>query len=944
MNTQRSLLLAGLAVAAGSFFALSAAQAQAEADDAPMPTDAQFDPNPTDRDKAKIKALLVYEWDPDGNRVPVKTFKITNNSPITVYPVMRDANEAALGTSDQSNVGLYDPYDPVRTEFRGYIGYRGKDTKYYFGLKRGESILVRVPLVFWNGARMGIVTDGKYLTPAPDKPNPLHYNPGALKIITNAEIDKSDSSLIPNGVVMWYRAPLGAPALDSPDQLIEWTIRDKDYLSSAAITQKTKGEIPDSEKVTLINYDVSYVDNMFLPVAMEGLDVPVPAPKYPPGKNPQPFGWIGAVNTINDLQGKIQAFTAPNNTILGSYFPGGKGWPYYNIPKGAVDGFKIPAGQNIFAQSPMAGTPSSYDVNQYMLSSNGGTPIKFNIGGFGKASSGDILTLSPLANRDNLKMLKPGLIVVGNTPKTTDPNPIQTGTKVLEVLHIGTGDNDPTTVRLDKPLVASQDGCTFDFYPPVDDYAANAMIKLWYSWAKYYLEKTKGLPSRTVGGAVANLSATLTFSSPQAGLVEGMQVTGPGLAGPDAGKGRGGIVILAIAEDQKSVTLSQLATEDHPMNESKSYTIAAPQPLPSTPDSLYDLTFTGDPDPARVPDEFARKVYLAMASMAQIPKDPKVKAPQVCELMNNVIGGNVGFIFDTSDDQAANNKRRFSDAGLEISGVIRDIIKSVLRGVTDFTKFPEHDKDGKLVWYPDPKVRTSNQSFNVFNLDPFVWFVHVQLKFSGYGFSLDDDTADVGAGQATKMHITIGGKDHLPNQEEWTIQAPYGPVTGGGNWDPDQQQSFYLGITDATNASPIVITSEKHGLANGEEVTIDEVRGNFAANGKFKVANVTKNTFELAGSKGNGAYGGGGRWTTGPLYFITGVDLLNVYWKLKGDDRTAGFEGALVSGPGVPVKGTIRIKKLGNDQQGQLGLNAQLTTADGKPLPKGYYQWTFSGK
>jgi len=30
--------------------------------------------------------------------------------------------------------------------------------------------------------------------------------------------------------------------------------------------------------------------------------------------------------------------------------------------------------------------------------------------------------------------------------------------------------------------------------------------------------------------------------------------------------------------------------------------------------------------------------------------------------------------------------------------------------------------------------------FGIYNIDPYVWFVHVQLGFSGYGFSVDDDT------------------------------------------------------------------------------------------------------------------------------------------------------------------------------------------------------------
>lgn len=71
-------------------------------------------------------------------------------------------------------------------------------------------------------------------------------------------------------------------------------------------------------------------------------------------------------------------------------------------------------------------------------------------------------------------------------------------------------------------------------------------------------------------------------------------------------------------------------------------------------------------------------------------------------------------------------------------------------------------------------------------------------------------------------------------------------------------------ITGATNATPIVVTSNSHGYSNGQIVSISAVGGNTAANGVWKTANVTTNTFELvdrvtgANSSGNGSYTSGG--------------------------------------------------------------------------------------
>jgi hypothetical protein len=65
-------------------------------------------------------------------------------------------------------------------------------------------------------------------------------------------------------------------------------------------------------------------------------------------------------------------------------------------------------------------------------------------------------------------------------------------------------------------------------------------------------------------------------------------------------------------------------------------------------------------------------------------------------------------------------------------------------------------------------------------------------------------------------------------------------------------------ITGATNATPIVITSNAHGFSNSQLVVITGVGGNTNANGVWQIANVTTNTFELSGSVGNAAYTSGG--------------------------------------------------------------------------------------
>lgn len=85
-------------------------------------------------------------------------------------------------------------------------------------------------------------------------------------------------------------------------------------------------------------------------------------------------------------------------------------------------------------------------------------------------------------------------------------------------------------------------------------------------------------------------------------------------------------------------------------------------------------------------------------------------------------------------------------------------------------------------------------------------------------------------------------------------------------------------ITGATNATPIVVTSNNHGLSVNDHVTVNDVGGNTAANATFVVSAVSTNTFTLGSSAGNGAYSSGGSWC------LAGVE--NMTLKLRSDGAT----------------------------------------------------------
>lgn len=1033
-----------------------------------------FDPNPADPGSPTNKNVLTYGVDPDGNKVPPKTLRITNNTAGTVYPILRDPNSSIL-KSDPA-VGLYDPYDPPNKEYRGYIGYKEND-KYYFGLKAGESILISIPLVFWNGARIGIGTDNKYLVVSKkgQLPNPLTYDPDSNRTIAPAE--KSDGT-IPNGVVMWYRAETPqAPNDDTEDQLAEWTIRDHDYLSNSKIQAKTNNEIPDNQLVTLINYDVSNVDNLYLPLAMEALDVWVVPQitgeegnltQWTPGSIPDIYGWTGAIKTTQELQKHISDFTAPNNNLLGQYFSSeGHGWPFYNIPNPNNDPsrpIKIPSGANIFAQSPIRNTLSSYADGKYMLSSGGTGPVqisigagpfKINIGGEGSASTGNILTLNSLEKniKEKANSLQKGMSVKCYAPQGK-PNPIQLGTKILDVyvstspplytikldndlaasqdgcnfdffwsfedanktlmfspvdpvtadlvsnLCVGmsvvgrpnqgvknpikggstieriqksTGPLDPHKIQLNQDLDSSQDGCSFDFVRPVTDYASNAMIRLWYSWAEYYRahwgDKNTHAPtaSVTITGSMDLRTATLSFGESHPELVKGMAVTGLGLddAKTEDGTHQGNAVILKIASDNMSVILSQVANQS---SSQTPFTFYPPQELLHTPKSLtdpgyplYELTFANEQlhlPACRDPYEFAQKVYMIMASMNQIGQPNN---GNVCKFMQDIVGANMGYIFD----QLAKD----SDDGKMLQAMIRDMIKSVLRGVVDFTVYPDDvDEQGNHTqWYPDPKEHHGGQPFNVFNLDPFVWFVHTILGFSGYGFSVDDDTADIGAGGANHLQITVGDEGGLQKTIPWTIQAPFGPVekipcrySGAKKGD-----TLYYDIQSVIPTKPIkIITKEPHNLSKGDTVIIEQVKGVKEANGTFKIGNVTKDTFDLYDDSGINPIAGTGTYDPSqtptwsyPLHpYIDTVaphvpstdptDLAKVFYRVTGDDSLGTFQGTFVSADNLAKTANgekFRVWRLGKQEYGRLLLNTALLDDQGNDLPAGDYSFTFFG-
>ncbi len=88
-------------------------------------------------------------------------------------------------------------------------------------------------------------------------------------------------------------------------------------------------------------------------------------------------------------------------------------------------------------------------------------------------------------------------------------------------------------------------------------------------------------------------------------------------------------------------------------------------------------------------------------------------------------------------------------------------------------------------------------------------------------------------------------------------------------------------ITNATNASPIVVTHNNHGLATGDVVIITGVEGNVSANGRWVVTVADSNSFSLDGSSGGGDYTTGG--VVSEVLLATGVTSTSSAEVIKND-------------------------------------------------------------
>ena len=426
------------------------------------------------------------------------------------------------------------------------------------------------------------------------------------------------------------------------------------------------------------------------------------------------------------------------------------GWPTYYNPDSSTDpdvGTMVPSGYDLFSNSPLGNVLSAYDSNRFMLSSAGNGPVK--LASNATAASSNSLKINAFVGEsleEGFKTLKLGMSVMNGLTSL--------GTIIGRV-------------RSTYTVTVSTSGLSGNYSPdflyPVKDPYVTKLTNLWYSWSSYYLglPEIKNFQREDLTASVSNDKDNggndpriLTFSGKTPNLPLGTQVT------VTANKNPQPLITIIKKVVEKGVTSYYLS-----------------QPLPSTGPQLLTfsrprpISYAAQTQPIRIDfekdskdtQEFAKKfaatVYEALSVYSTAFNNGTIRIPMPSWIVSQTIGGNVGYL----PTAAPTNY-------VSISADARDLAKSALRGVPNFNDYAEKD------WYPPPSHPAGSQTYNVFNLDPYVWWVHKELKLTGYGFSFDDDTADVNANDSATLSIGVGGIDHLPNQDHFSVNAPYGTV------------------------------------------------------------------------------------------------------------------------------------------------------------------------
>ena len=248
------------------------------------------------------KPIVCKDYDNQDVPISSKTITIHNSSEGTIYPVLA----TSMNKDNKWVRACKRTNDPIATDtvYKLYVN----DGQ---GIAPGSSVTLTLPLyselspgkyiTWWNGGRVLLADRNKRLRGSEDKPT-----------ATPDDVTCQGTGTACN--LSTYTSPVQFQE-DVFAQLSEYTFGD------AIIPPGQNTPLLKPENV---GYNISYVDHVYMPVAI--------------GVRGNPYiGYSGSAMKLSNFRNALRSFVQPGSL--------GEGWPLYNMSE-----LRLPGGYNIFAQ------------------------------------------------------------------------------------------------------------------------------------------------------------------------------------------------------------------------------------------------------------------------------------------------------------------------------------------------------------------------------------------------------------------------------------------------------------------------------------------------------------------------------------------------------------------------------------------------------------------
>jgi len=264
------------------------------------------------------------------NTIHVKTINIFNNHFNVIYPVVYSPTSFAGSDGQQKKLS------------RIFVGKPSCADKsaFYAGIPPGGSATVYVPKQMWDAGHVKLFTE---------VPKFLQEDVNAPITAPLFTIDTAPNS--PNkGYFLYTSGTKNDFPTALPFQLTEYTF-------GSLCHDDNKNCAVASNDMLTVDYDISSVDQLFLPVAMQ--------------ESSGSRGYVGTGITVDAFQSQLKSFVLGKNDFA---YSKNVGWPYYygsNQANGYLNNLiKVPTGANVVT-SILNPSPSPYnpDINNPTVNS-----------------------------------------------------------------------------------------------------------------------------------------------------------------------------------------------------------------------------------------------------------------------------------------------------------------------------------------------------------------------------------------------------------------------------------------------------------------------------------------------------------------------------------------------------------------------------------------------